>query len=451
VPARRRWLAAGAVSAGLFLAVLSTTMVSVALLSLGRALHTGPTGREWAVDAYVVVYASLLVPAGVLGDRWGRKGAFLSGVGLFGAGALVAGLATGTPMLLAGRVVQGIGPALLIPGSLTIIRATFDDERQRSVAIGAWSTSSGLGMAIGPVLGGLIVAGLGWRWVFLINVPLAAVVAALVAVVVPRLPRNPGAARFDWPGAMLSVAGVALLAFGVIEGQSRGWSAPLVVGSLVTGAFALAGFVAVETGTARPLIDMALFARRRFVAAIVAALIVFFAFVGAIVYFSAFFQQVQGRTAIGAGLAVAPLGIAYAIAATVSGRLVGRYGERWPLVIGLLVSGIATLLLLRLRADTGIGAIWWNFALLGAGVGLSGTPMSTLAMSAADIARAGMASAVLNAARQVGQVFGVAVLGALIYARVDYVAGLHDALVLSGVLLVGTAALVAPLLRERRA
>ncbi|HEY4851941.1 MAG TPA: MFS transporter [Streptosporangiaceae bacterium] len=187
---------------------------------------------------------------------------------------------------------------------------------------------------------------------------------------------------------------------------------------------------------------------------------------GAIVYFSAYFQQVQGRSPVAAGLAVCAIGVAYAIAAAWSGRLVGRFGERWPLLIGLAVGGLATLTLRRLSPATGIGAIWWNFALLGAGIGLCGTPMTTLALSAVDVSRAGMASAVLNAARQIGQVFGVAVLGALVYAHLPggagrpldaahrqlFVAGLHNALLLSGAVLIATALVISPpLIRSRAA
>jgi Na+/melibiose symporter and related transporters len=262
---------------------------------------------------------------------------------------------------------------------------------------------------------------------------------------------------------VLSVAGVGLIAFGVIEGQGRGWTSPLVLGTLTTGAAASVGFVIAERRRRHPLIDMSLFARRPFVAAVLSGVTVFFAFVGAIVYFSIYFQQVQGRSAIVAGLNVGTIGIAYAFAATLAGRLVARFGERWLLTCGLLVGGIATLGLLRLGPDTGMDAIWWNFAILGVGVGLCGTPMSTLALSSVDVARAGMASAVLNSARQVGQVFGVAVLGALIYAgnsdtgahplgpadRVAFVNGLHNALLLCGIVLLATAIAILPLLFSR--
>jgi DHA2 family methylenomycin A resistance protein-like MFS transporter len=423
LPARDAWVSLAVVSLGLFLAVVSTTVVSVALPTLGRDLHAGATELEWVVDAYVVVYASLLTAGGALGDRLGRKGLFLAGVGLFGAGSLVAGLAPSIGVLLAGRVLQGLGPALLVPGSLTIIRAVFADPRQRAMAIGLWSTSSGAALAVGPPLGGLLVAGLGWRAVFWFNVPLAAALVAAGARYLPRLPRVPARGPFDWPSAVLITAAVALLAVGVIEGQARGWTSGPVLAAFVGGAAALAGFAAVSIRRADPLIDLSLLRSYAFSVANAAAFIVFFAFVGVIVYFSAYFQQVQGHGAVAAGLDVAIIGVAYAAASNVSGRLVGRFGERWPMLAGLVVAGLATLGLLRLEPATGIGAIWWNFALLGAGIGLCGTPMSTIAMSSVQAERAGMASAVINAMRQAGQVFGVAVLGALIYARLPAASG----------------------------
>jgi DHA2 family methylenomycin A resistance protein-like MFS transporter len=459
------------VTAGLFLAVLSTTVVSVALPTIGRDLHASATDLEWTVDAYVLVYASLLVAGGVAGDRRGRKGTFLLGVALFGLGSLAAGLAPSTGLLLAGRVLQGTGPALLIPGSLAIIRATFTDDRQRSFAVGLWSTGSGVAMAVGPALGGVIVGTLGWRWVFLLNVPLTAALAILAAVVVPRLPRatvfeRTGPGRFDWAGTVLSTAGVGLLAFAVIDGQDRGWAAPEVLAAFAAGVGILIAFVLTERRRERPLIDVSLFGRPGFAAANLAALVVFFAFVGAIVYFSAYFQEVQGRSPATAGLAVCAIGVAYALAAAWSGRLVGRFGERWPLLAGLVLGGLATLALLRLGPGTGLGAIWWNFALLGAGIGLCGTPMTTLALAAVDVSRAGMASAVLNTFRQLGQVFGVAMLGALVYAQLPggsgagpldaagrelFVAGLHHALLLAGLALLVTAAVIAPALPRARA
>ncbi|HEU5026221.1 MAG TPA: MFS transporter [Spirillospora sp.] len=460
------WGTLAVAAVGLFLAVVSTTVVSVALPTIGRDLHAGPAALQWVVDAYVLVYASLLVAGGALGDRLGRKGLFMAGTAVFGAGSLVTGLAPATGTLLAGRVLQGLGPALLVPGSLTLIRTVFEDGRRRAMAIGLWSTASGLALAVGPPLGGVIVAGLGWRWVFLLDVPLTAVLVAAAGRFVPRVPRpDPARGPFDWPGAALTTAGVALLAFATIQGQDAGWTSAPVLLAFAAGAAALAGFAWWERCARQPLVDVALFLRPRFTAANLVALVVFFAFVGAIVYFSAFFQQVQGRSPVGAGLEVSAIGVAYAVAATLSGRLVHRVGERALLVTGLLVSGAATLGLLRLAPGTGTDAVWWDFALLGAGIGLCGTPITTIAMSAVDASRAGMASAVTNALRQVGQVFGVAVLGALVYAglpgggapgRLDpggaaaFVRGLHHALWTSAAALLAVAAVAAVLCARER-
>ena len=500
---RSPWPALGICSAGLFLAVLSTTMVSVALQAIGAQLHAGAARLEWVVDAYVLTYAALLIAGGAAGDRRGRTAIFQAGVALFGAGSLAAALAPDSGLLIAARIIQGTGPALLIPASLAIVRAVFTDPRQRAVAFGLWSTSSGVAMATGPALGGLIVEGPGWRWVFALNVPLAVAVLAAALIWVPRLPRS-GSGPFDWAGALTSATGLGLVAFAVIEGQTRGWAAAPVLVAFAAGTALLALFTAAELRLARPgpapaaaapatirpavngpaaaapgtagaagaapvppppgqrarpepLVTVALFGRPAFALANLAALTVFFAFVGAIVYFSAYFQQAQGRSPMAAGLAVGVPGVAYAAVAAASGRLVGRLGERMTLLAGLVISGLAMLALCRLGPATPLTAIWWNFALLGGGIGLCGTPMTTLAMSAADGRRAGMASAVLNASRQLGQVFGVAVLGALVYGslpgraaagpldaaqRLAFAAGLHHALVAAAAALLGTAALI---------
>ncbi len=460
----RAWIAAAVASAGLFLAVVSTTVVSVALPTIGRDLHASPTDLQWVVDAYVLVYAGLLITGGVIGDRFGRKGVFILGVAIFGAGSLLTGLAPDVGLLLLGRVIQGIGPALLVPGSLTIIRAAFEDDKKRALAIGIWSMSAGIALAVGPVLGGVIVDGVGWRWVFLFNAPVAAALVLVAALTVHRLPRLPVRSRFDWLGLILSTAGLALLVYAVIEGQARGWVYSPVLTGFAVGAAVLVVFVAWERRVAHPLIDVSLFRNLRFTAANTAAFVVFFAFVGVIVYFSLYFQQVQGNSPLVAGLDVCVIGVTLAITSALAGSLVGLIGERWPLLAGLVISGGATLGLLRLQPNTGIGSIWWDFALVGGGIGLCGTVTTTITMSAVESSRAGMASAIVNALRQVGQVFGVAVLGALVYAhlpggsagnRLDpsqssaFVAGLHNALWVCGLALLGVALIAAVLTRGK--
>lgn len=411
------WASLVVVAGGLFLAVMSTTVVSVALPTIGADLHATASDLEWVVDAYVIVYSSLLVAGGVIGDRRGRKGLFLIGVVAFGVGSLITGLAPDVAVLLAGRALQGLGPALLVPGSLTIIRATFTDDHRRAVAIGLWSTASGVALAIGPALGGALVDAGGWRWVFLFNVPLTVVLLVLAGCFIPRLPRTPVHTRFDWAGAALTTAGVASLAYATIAGPDDGWTSPSVIAPLAIGVAALAALVTWERRAVGPLIDVTLFARPVFAVANLAALVVFFAFVGAIVYFSAYFQQAQHHDAITAGLDVSAIGVAFAVAASHSGRLVARFGPRLPMLAGLVVAGTATLGLLRLDLHTPIGAIWWDFAILGGGIGISLTPMTAVAMSTVSAAHAGMVSALHNALRQVGQVFGVAALGTALLAR----------------------------------
>jgi DHA2 family methylenomycin A resistance protein-like MFS transporter len=440
------WVAVAVLAGAQALAVMSTTVVSVALPDIGRGLHASASATLWIVDAYVIVYSALLVVGGTIGDRRGRKGVFMLGLVLFGAGSLADSLAPSTGWLLAARVVQGLGPVFLVPGSLTIIRVMFADERRRAQAIGLWSTGSGLGMSAGPVVGGLIVAHLGWRWVFGFNVPLAAILLLLTTRVIPRLPRGAVTRRLDWPGAVLVTGAIAALAFGLIEGNPLGWASARVLAAFAVSAGALAAFIVRELRVPAPVVDVRLFRRPAFTAANLAALTVFFAFIGALVFLSEYFQQVKGDSPVGAGLRVAVLGVAFAVAAPLSGRLVGRIGPRWPMLGGLVAAGVAMLGLVRLNAATGFASVWWDFALGGAGVGLCLTPMTQIAVSAVEPARAGMASAVHNALRQFGQVLGVAVLGAIIAVR-GPVAGLHAAMWVSGVALLAAAMLAGVLLR----
>jgi DHA2 family methylenomycin A resistance protein-like MFS transporter len=445
-----------------FMAVMSTSVVSVALPTIGRGLHASSASLEWIVDAYVIVYASLLVAGGVLSDRRGRKGMFMAGVSVFGAGSLVAGVAPSVAWLVVGRVLQGLGPAIVTPTSLAIISSTFSGARGRAAAIGVWSSGSGLALALGPAIGGLLTVAGGWRWVFLFSVPLAVLVVGLGTRFVPLIPRTRHAAPFDWTGAALTAAGVGALTFGIIEGPGRGWSSGLIVGAFMVAALSLTAFVLWERGYSSPLIDVSLFTRAPFTVANVAGLAVFFAFIGGIVYLSAFFQQVQGRSALGAGLAVLPIGAGFFVGAPLSGRVVGQFGPRTPMVFGLVLCGVATIGLLRLSAGSSLGAVWWDLLAIGLGAGLSLTPMTATAMAAVGPERAGMASAIHNSMRQVGQALGVAVLGSLVYAGVlgglagggrlhgaaaaAFVDGLHRAVAVSGGCLLVAAALAVALI-----
>lgn len=453
------------ITAAQAVSVASASVVAVALPQLGRDLGASASELQWVVDAFVIVFASLLVAGGVLGDRIGRRTTFLAGLTLFALGSLWCALAPSIPVLLAGRVVQGVGPALLLPASLALVTAIFPDPAERARAIGVWATGSGVGLAAGPTVGGILVEVLGWRAVFAVNVPLAAALLLVGFRGLPRLTPTPSPHRFDLGGAALLTAGIATLCFTIIEGRTLGWASPVIVGTGVLTAAALAGFVAWERRQPEPLVDPAMLRERTFAAANLAGATVFFALIGGTVYFTAFFQQIQGRSALESGFCMLPLGLAVMLVAPVAGRLTPRLGARLLMLCGLGAAGVATLLMLRLEPGLGYGAIWWNVALVGVGTGLALPPMTVTALSTVDPARTGMASAVHNASRQVGQTLGVAVLGTIIashagegadggralrgLAAQDWVDGLHVALVVAAVLLAAVAVAVAVLVPTR--
>lgn len=449
------------ITAAQAVSVASASVVAVALPPLGRDLGASASELQWVVDAFVIVFASLLVAGGVLGDRIGRRTTFLAGLTLFALGSLWCALAPSIPVLLAGRVVQGLGPALLLPASLALVTATFPDPAERARAIGVWATGSGVGLAAGPTVGGILVEVFGWRAVFAVNVPLAVALLTVGFRGLPRLPRTRSPHRFDLGGAVLLTSGIAGLCFTIIEGRALGWASPGILAAGTLSAATLAGFLAWERRQPEPLVDPALLRRRTFAAANLAGATVFFALIGGTVYFTAFFQQIQGRSALESGFCLLPLGLAVMLVAPVAGRLTPRLGARVLMLGGLAVAGAATLLMLRLEPDLGYGAIWWNVALVGIGTGMALPPMTVTALSTVEPARTGMASAVHNASRQVGQTLGVAVLGTIIAAHAGegadggralrglaaerWVDGLHVALIVAAVLLAVVAAAVAAL------
>ena len=434
----------------------SATVVAVALPALAGDIGADGAEQQWIVDAFVLVFASLLVAGGVVADRRGRRTALLAGLCLFAAGSLWCVLAPSVDWLIAGRVVQALGPPLVLPASLAIVTSTYADPAARARAVGLWGAGSGLGLTLGPLLGGLLVDGLGWRWVLGVNIPICAALALLAFRFIP-LDRPPRPAhRFDGPAAVMLTAGVALTVFGLIEGRRLGWSSGAVLG-----AFALASALGVMFGRRElvhpaPLVDLRLLRRRAFLAANLGGATLFGALTGLAVYFSVYFQQIQGRSALEAGLCLLPQGALTMLCAPLAGRLTARHGPRPPVLAGMALAAIAILALLRLEPGTPIAEVGWAFALLGVGTGLALPAMTVTALASAPAEQAGMASAVHNASRQLGQTFGVAILGTIILAHagdaaekgaltgalaVKWVDGLHLALLASaGALLVAALA-----------
>jgi len=437
------------------MSVANANLIAVALPPLSADLGASATQEQWIVDAYVLVLAALLVAGGVLSDRYGRRRAMLAGLTIFAAGSLACALATSPGLLIAARVVQALGPPLVLPASLAILTATVSDPLERARAIGLWGAGSGFGVAVGPLIGGAVVAGLGWRWAFGVNVPVALALALAATRLIPDDRPARAAHRFDVLGALLVTGGLGALVFGLIEGPARGWGSAEVLGSFAVAALTLVVFIAAERRHPAPLVDLELVRRPVFAAANLAAATILFATLAVSVYVSAFLQTFRDLTPLETGLALLPLGGAVALLAPISGRLTAHVRPRTLIATGLLCSAIGALALSRVGGADGPGDVWFALLLLGAGAGLALPPTTATAVSAAPSARTGMASAIHNAGRQVGATLGVAALGSIVVSHAAdgtataYADGLSVALLVTAVLLAAVAALTLRLIPRR--
>jgi len=413
---RGRLLTLGACCFGLFMVMLDNTVVNVALPSIQRELEAGLSGLALVLDAYILVFASLLLTAGALGDRFGRRRVFRTGLVVFTVASALCGLAPTLPALVGGRALQAVGGAALLPSSLAILTATFPDPRERVQAIGLWSGVSAMALAAGPVVGGLLTDGLGWRWVFYVNLPVG-IAAFLVAGRVVAESRNPAAGRLDLPGLLLGSLGLGGLTLGLIEGNPRGWGSPAIVALLAAGVACLVAFVVVEARRREPMLAMRFFRDGAFSTANAVVLLAGFALLGFVFFNTLYFQVVQGWSPFQAGLRTLPSTLAVVVTAPLAGRLASRYGYRVPVVAGLLLGAAALLLLTGIGVGTPYAELWWKLAMLGSGFGLTISPSTAAAVAAMPGAQAGVASAVTNTSRQVGGALGVAVLGAVAAAR----------------------------------
>jgi DHA2 family methylenomycin A resistance protein-like MFS transporter len=398
---------------GFFMVLLDVSIVTVALPTIQASLQASLSDLQWVVDAYNLPFAVLLLTAGTLGDRYGRKRLFLVGLSVFTLGSAVCGLAPDLRWLVLGRALQGAGGAALAPGSLSLLASAFTDPRQRTQVVGVWAGISGIAIAAGSVVGGVLVQLAGWPAIFLVNLPIG-VVALALGVATLAESRNPTARRADLPGQLLAVAGLFALTYALIEGNGRGWGSPLIVGLLAAAAALLAGFVAVEARAREPMLPLTLFASAVFSGANASALINGFALLGTVFFSAQYFQAIQGIDALRAGLRSLPLTLGLFLAAPVAGRVAARYGFRPPVFAGAVSAAAGLLLLATITPTTGYGDLWWKLALVGLGFGVMAPPLTSAVLTATPPNRAGLASSTVNASRQVGTVFGVALLGALV-------------------------------------
>ncbi|MGV9889360.1 MFS transporter [Streptomyces sp. NPDC003395] len=399
--------------AGYFLVLLDVTIVNVALPAIGARLGTDTGGLQWVVDGYALALAALMLTSGTAGDRHGHRAVVLTGLAVFGAGSLACGLAPTAPALVAARVVQGVGAALLLPGTLAVIGRAFPDPAARARAIGVWAGIGSLALPAGPLLGGALVDGLGWRAIFLVNVPIVLVALVGAAVVVPES-REESAPRLDVPGMLLGALLLLAATYAFIQGGRSGAGAPRVVAAAAVALAALAALAVVEARRGEDaMLPPALLRRPAFAAANTAAGVMNLCTLGMLFVLMLFLQSVQGRSALLAGLALLPLFTPLAVLGPFGGRITSRVGARLPAAAGLLVAAVGLALLARAPAGADYGVLLPAFLLWGTGLGLLTPAVVAAAVAAVPTARSGLASAVNNTARQTGGAIGIAVAGAV--------------------------------------
>jgi EmrB/QacA subfamily drug resistance transporter len=443
------------VSAALFMVVLDNLIVTVALPSIREDLGASLESLEWTVNAYTLTFAVMLIPAAALGDRFGRRRVFLTGLGLFTVASALAALAPSTATLIAARALQGAGGAVVAPLSLTLLATAFPAEK-RGAALGIWSGVSGLGVALGPLVGGAVVDALSWQWIFWINVPLGLLLLPVAARILGES-RGPES-RLDLPGMALVGAGLLGVVLGVVRGQSAGWTSPLVLGSLVAGVAALGAFVAWERRASAPMLPLELFRDRTFALTNVLGFVMFFGTFGSIFLITQLAQFVMGYEPFEAGLRMLVWTGATMLVAPIAGVLAERFGPRTFIAAGLALQGSALAwMAVVASADVTFGQLIVPFAMAGVGMALTFAPSAAAILGSVAPERAGQASGANNAIREVGGVFGVAVLasvfaGAGSYASAQaFVDGFVPAVAVGAVVVLAGAALALALPVRRRA
>ncbi|TSI14503.1 MFS transporter [Brevibacterium aurantiacum] len=410
---RRRWSVLAVCALALFLVGLDTTIITTGLTQIGRGLAVDAAALSWVADAYTVVFASLLITAGALADRIGRRRVFRIGLLVFGASSLLCAVAGSLPMLIAARAFQGVGASMLSPVALAIVVNVMRDPRERAQAIGVWGAMFGLSMAAGPLTGGVLLTVFDWRALFWINVPVILVVLALVALVVPES-RGQKIRRIDLPGQLLLIAILGIAVGLLIEGPRHGWQEVWVLPAIAGLVVLLWVFARVEQRRSEPLIDPGLFRVPSFTGAILGAVAVFVAFSMTLLLTTRIVQGSWEWTAIDAGVLILPMALGATVLAPVSGFLVGRYGPRPPLLGAgaLLALGGACLLI---AVETGQALVLMvAYLLVGSGIGLANAPITNTAVSGLPPDRAGVAGGTASSARQVGTAIGIALAGTLL-------------------------------------
>jgi EmrB/QacA subfamily drug resistance transporter len=409
----RRWWTLGAMCFALAMIMLDNTVVNVALPSIQRDFAASLSALEWTINAYTLTFAVLLVTGGRLGDIFGRRRVFLIGVAIFALASATIGLAPTDGWLVTSRAVQGVGAALMMPATLSILTNAFPPH-ERGKAIGIWAGVSAIALAIGPLLGGWLTEDVSWRAIFFLNLPVAAGAIAVTLFAADESRDETVDHRLDWPGIATLTTGLTALVLALVEANSWGWDSPAIVGLFAVFVVSLAAFVAIERRSPVPMVDFAFFRSRQFVGANAVAFMVTFAMFGMFFFLALYLQNILGYSPLETGLRFLPTTLVVMVAGPVAGRLTDRIGPRWLMTGGLVLVAASLAWQSRIDVDTTYGYLLPAFMAMGLGIGLVMSPMSTAAMNAVDRAKAGVASGTLSMSRMVGGTFGVAALGALI-------------------------------------
>jgi EmrB/QacA subfamily drug resistance transporter len=438
-PENKKWWTLAAVSVGLFMIMLDNTVVNVALPSMRSSLHMTLSELEWVVAGYALTFAAFMLTGGKLADYVGRRLIFMVGLAVFTGASLACGLAPNGGFLIGARVVQGLGGALMNPATLSIITATFP-PRERGKAIGIWAGVSGMALAIGPLVGGLLTEHVNWNWIFFINVPVGLVGLFAIPLFIDESRDTSHEQRLDVPGLATSGIGLFSLTYAFIEANNYGWTSGRILGAFAVAAVMLVVFLLLEARQRAPMLELALFRNRTFSGANGAMLFVGLAMFGTFFYVSLYMQNVLRYSPVETGASFLPMTLLIILIAPRAGALTDKIGSRWLVGFGMTLLAVMLFYYSHLGANETFWKILPGLLIGGVGMGLTMTPTTAAAMSAVAVDKAGVGSAVLNSARQVGGSLGIAVMGAIVASGSDFLTGFHDSLRVGALLcLVGAA------------
>jgi EmrB/QacA subfamily drug resistance transporter len=458
-PENKKWWTLAAVSIGLFMIMLDNTVVNVALPSMRSSLHMSLSELEWVVAGYALTFAAFMLTGGKLADFLGRRLVFVAGLAVFTAASLACGLAPSGGFLIGARVVQGLGGALMNPATLSIIAATFP-PRERGKAIGIWAGVSAMALAIGPLVGGILTEHVNWNWIFFINVPVGILGILSAPLFIEETRDQSAVQRLDVPGLATSAIGLFSLTYAFIEANAHGWTSGRILGAFVVAAVSLVTFVVLELRQRVPMLDLSMFRNRTFSGANSAMLFVGLAMFGTFFYVSLYLQNVLKYSPVQTGASFLPMTLLIIALAPRMGALSDRFGSRWLVGAGMTLLAVMLFYYTQLGANETFWALLPGLLIGGAGMAMTMTPTTAAAMSAVAVDKAGVGSAVLNSARQVGGSLGIAVMGAIVASvtssslqagdtpQIAYLNGFHDALRVGALLCVAGAVVAVLAIRK---